>query len=230
MPRAVGPLNVRAVGVRPPVVERITGRDVNVTAQHLAVLGPERFDVIIATNVFVSYDRLQQGLGMISVANMLRPGGVLLSNNALVEVPATGLKSIGYSKTLYSGREEDGDLIIWYQMVVPVVSFGWPMPAGKQFLIVEDDANSREGYRTVSLWCGLQCPHAAGRRARARFRPVGVARSRRAGSGSSGSRRVGSRRRLKSDEQTKSIPIIAFSGRSMQHEQASALRAGCDVL
>ena len=36
-------------------------------------------------------------------------------------------------------------------------------------------------------------------------------------------------RRLKSDEQTKRIPIIAFSGRSMQHEQASALRAGCDV-
>jgi DNA-binding response OmpR family regulator len=36
-------------------------------------------------------------------------------------------------------------------------------------------------------------------------------------------------RRLKSDEQTREIPIIAFSGRSMQHEQVSALRAGCDV-
>jgi two-component system alkaline phosphatase synthesis response regulator PhoP len=36
-------------------------------------------------------------------------------------------------------------------------------------------------------------------------------------------------RRLKSDEHTRDIPIIAFSGRSMQHEQVSALRAGCDV-
>jgi two-component system alkaline phosphatase synthesis response regulator PhoP len=36
-------------------------------------------------------------------------------------------------------------------------------------------------------------------------------------------------RRLKSDEETREIPIIAFSGRSMQHEQVSALRAGCDV-
>ena len=36
-------------------------------------------------------------------------------------------------------------------------------------------------------------------------------------------------RQLKSDEQTREIPIIAFSGRSMQHEQVSALRAGCDV-
>jgi hypothetical protein len=25
------------------------------------------------------------------------------------------MRSIGYSKTLYSNREEDGDLIIWYQ-------------------------------------------------------------------------------------------------------------------
>ena len=37
-------------------------------------------------------------------------------------------------------------------------------------------------------------------------------------------------RRLKSDAHTKDIPIIAFSGRSMHHEQVSALRAGCDVL
>ena len=36
-------------------------------------------------------------------------------------------------------------------------------------------------------------------------------------------------RRLKNDAHTRDIPIIAFSGRSMQHEQVSALRAGCDV-
>ena len=36
-------------------------------------------------------------------------------------------------------------------------------------------------------------------------------------------------RRLKNDEDTRDIPIIAFSGRSMHHEQVSALRAGCDV-
>ena len=36
-------------------------------------------------------------------------------------------------------------------------------------------------------------------------------------------------RRLKSGAKTKDIPIIAFSGRSLHHEQISALRAGCDV-
>jgi len=36
-------------------------------------------------------------------------------------------------------------------------------------------------------------------------------------------------RRLKSHKLTKGIPIIAFSGRTLHHEQVSALRAGCDV-
>ena len=36
-------------------------------------------------------------------------------------------------------------------------------------------------------------------------------------------------RRLKNDKETRDIPIIAFSGRSMHHEQVSALRAGCDL-
>jgi len=50
-----------------------------------------------------------------AASRMLRPGGVLLSNNALVEIPAVGFRSIGYSKGMYSSREEDGDLIVWYQ-------------------------------------------------------------------------------------------------------------------
>ena len=36
-------------------------------------------------------------------------------------------------------------------------------------------------------------------------------------------------RRLKSHKMTKGIPIVAFSGRTLHHEQVSALRAGCDV-
>jgi SAM-dependent methyltransferase len=115
LPPAIGPLRLRAVAVRPPVVERISARDMNITAQMLTPSDAERFDLIIGTNIFIYYDRLQQGLAMASVARMLRPGGLLLSNNALVELPSSGMRSIGYSKTLYSNREEDGDLIIWYQ-------------------------------------------------------------------------------------------------------------------
>jgi hypothetical protein len=115
IPPGIGSPRLRAIAVRPAIVDRISARDINITAQRLVLEDAERFDLIVGTNVFVYYDRLQQGLAMISVADMLRPGGLLLSNNALVEVPSTGMRSIGYSKILYSNREEDGDLIIWYQ-------------------------------------------------------------------------------------------------------------------
>jgi SAM-dependent methyltransferase len=115
VPPGLGPLKLRAVAVRPAVAERISPRDVNITAQLLPLADSERFDLIVGTNVFVYYDRLQQGLAMASLAAMLRPGGLLLSNNALVEVPSSGMHSIGYSRTLYSNREEDGDVVISYQ-------------------------------------------------------------------------------------------------------------------
>jgi hypothetical protein len=115
VPPRLGPLRLRAVAVRPDVVERVSAHDVNITAQMARLNDGDRFDLVIATNIFVYYDRLQQGLAMASVAGMMRPGALLLSNNALIEVPATRIRSIGYSKMMYSNREEDGDLIVWYQ-------------------------------------------------------------------------------------------------------------------
>ena len=115
IPPGVGALRLRAIAVRPPVASRISARDLNITAQHVPLADAERFDLVVATNVFVYYDRLQQGLAMVNVAGMLRPGGILLANNALVEVPSAGMRSMGYSKTVYSNRDEDGDLVIWYQ-------------------------------------------------------------------------------------------------------------------
>ena len=115
IPPGVGAVKLRAIAVRPSVVTRITARDLNVTAQQPSLGDAEHFDVIVGTNIFVYYDRLQQGLAMVNMAGMLRPGGILLSNNALVEVPSAGMRSVGYSKTLYSKRDEDGDLLIWYQ-------------------------------------------------------------------------------------------------------------------
>jgi hypothetical protein len=111
-----GPLRNRAVRVSPQHAAQIAATDLNITAQYLTLPADERFDLVIGTNVFVYYDRLQQGLATVAVARMLRPDGVLLSNNALVEIPLVGLKSVGYSTTVYSSGEQDGDVIVWYRM------------------------------------------------------------------------------------------------------------------
>jgi DNA-binding response OmpR family regulator len=103
------------------------------------------------------------------------------------------------------------------------------MASGKHLLIVDDDRNSREGYRLYLSGAGFRV-HAVGSGADAldfvrESTPDLVVLD--LGLPDVDGWEVA--RRLKSDAHTRAIPIIAFSGRSMQHEQVSALRAGCDV-
>jgi CheY-like chemotaxis protein len=103
------------------------------------------------------------------------------------------------------------------------------MHVTRQLLIVEDDRNSREGYRDYLCGAGFAVHTLEGgaqavdfvRAATPDLVVLDLALPDLDGWEVA--------RRLKSDAGTKSIPIIAFSGHSMQHEQASALRAGCDA-
>lgn len=103
------------------------------------------------------------------------------------------------------------------------------MPNHKRLLIVDDDRNTREGYRAYLSHAGFRVEAAEGG-----IDAIAVVRS------STPDLVVLDlslpdvdgwevARRLRSDEQTKDIPIIAFSGHTLQHEQISALRAGCDI-
>jgi hypothetical protein len=46
---------------------------------------------------------------------MLRDGGFLLPNDALLELPVGKMKSVDYLTVVYSDRPDDGDHIVWYQ-------------------------------------------------------------------------------------------------------------------
>lgn len=115
IPAHVSDLKLRAVSVRPIFAAKITPFDTNIVLQHLQLAETEKFDLIIGTNIFVYYDDFQQSLAMVNMAKMLRAGGVLLSNNALLELPASKMKSSGYTKVVYSDKPDDGDFIVWYQ-------------------------------------------------------------------------------------------------------------------
>ena len=103
------------------------------------------------------------------------------------------------------------------------------MTASKQLLLVDDDKHAREGYQAYLSGHGFSVHAFEG----------GIDAMASAKSGLPDLVVLDLElpdvdgwevaRRLKSDEQTRNVPIIAFSGRSMQHEQISALRAGCDV-
>ena len=108
-------VDVRAVHVRPDVVLSIDVRDVNVVLERAPLTADDRFDLVVSTNVFVYFDLLEQALAVANVASMLRPGGLLLSNNALPMLPTTPMHLAGSSTTIYSDRPDDRDQIVWYQ-------------------------------------------------------------------------------------------------------------------
>ena len=115
VPANIENLLLRAVRVRPQVVTQITPQDLNVVAQHLELAPAEKFDLIVATNILVYYDVLAQSLALKNIEYLLKPGGWLLSNNALLELPTSRLHSTEYLTVEYSQQDADGDHIVWYR-------------------------------------------------------------------------------------------------------------------
>ena len=107
MPKSFG---LRGVEVRPQVAARITPVDFNVVTEKWT--GPP-FDLVIATNVLVYYDKLDQALAMAGIEGMLRPGGFFLTNNAIVELPSSRLRSVGVLTVRHSADKLDH--IFWYR-------------------------------------------------------------------------------------------------------------------
>jgi SAM-dependent methyltransferase len=115
VPAAAGEVAIRSVRLRPAILARIHPVGLNIVVQRADLPEGEGFDLIVATNVFVYYDVFEQSLAVASVERMLRPGGFLLSNNALLELPSSRLHSVGYLTTVYSDCPDDGDHVVWYR-------------------------------------------------------------------------------------------------------------------
>jgi len=110
-PPAMGKIDVRAVQVRADVVERLRPLDLNIVVER----EDSQFDLVVATNVLLYFDTLEQALAVSNIEHMLRPGGFLLSNNAVLEFAGSKLRSVGYQTVVYSDRPDDGDHIVWYR-------------------------------------------------------------------------------------------------------------------
>ena len=115
VPPTAAKTKIRAVRIRPAIVLRVAPVDTNIVLQRLDLPPPEKFDLILATNILVYYDNFDQSLALMNVQRMLRPGGLMLSNNALLELPFFRIRSAGYSTIVYSERADDGDHIVWYR-------------------------------------------------------------------------------------------------------------------
>lgn len=88
-------LETRAVRIRPDVVLTCEPVDLDIIVQRLELPPASRFDLIVATNIFVYYDALEQSLAAENVASMLNTGGILLTNDRLPELPASSMRLAG---------------------------------------------------------------------------------------------------------------------------------------
>jgi hypothetical protein len=119
VPPNAGNAQVRAVQIHPAIVRAITPQDVNIVLQRLDPLADEeRFDLIVATDVLVYYDVFEQSLALANIAKMLRPGGLLLSNSRVFELPPIPLEAAGSVDVLYMTVPGVGpiqDRVDWYR-------------------------------------------------------------------------------------------------------------------
>ena len=111
-PPAGMPAEMRAVRVRPEVVRAIEPRDVNVVLQRAA---EAPFDLVIATNILVYYDVFEQSLALANIASMLRPGGILLTNTPIFQLPSIPLTQVGFTDVLYTKESSGRDRIFWFR-------------------------------------------------------------------------------------------------------------------
>ena len=116
-PPAAARVQVRSVRVSPSVVLATTARDLNIVLQREDRPASEAFDLVIATNILLYYDRFEQALAVANIASMLRPDGLFLTNTSVVQPPGSPLRPVGYTDTVYATGprgNETGDRIWSY--------------------------------------------------------------------------------------------------------------------
>ena len=115
VPETVSNTETRAVKVRRDVMRKMATVDMNVVYQSLALPPEEKFDLIIGTNIFLYYGAFEQALARANVAAMLKPGGLLLSNDKLPEAAPSGLESVMETEVVSSEQPLVRDTVFCYR-------------------------------------------------------------------------------------------------------------------
>jgi SAM-dependent methyltransferase len=115
VPPAVGDVRLRAVAVAPRNALHIQPMDLNIVAQTLDLEDGKGFDLIVATNVLVYYDSLQQAIALASITRLLNPEGIFLSNTVLPAQHDSRLTFLGRRNVSYSRSGGYGDDVVAYR-------------------------------------------------------------------------------------------------------------------
>jgi SAM-dependent methyltransferase len=115
-PRVFQNLETRAVRIRPDVVLACEPLDLNIVLERLNLAPADRFDLIVGTNIFLYYGAFEQSLALENAGAMLKPGGLLLTNDRLPEIPGGSMRQAGITDVRYGDNDATAhDAVGWYQ-------------------------------------------------------------------------------------------------------------------
>jgi hypothetical protein len=115
VPEALGGVTLRAVAIAPRYASRVTPLDLNVVTQRVEMEEGKGFDLVIATNILVYYDRFQQALAMASIARMMNRGGIFLANDALSAHHVKALEFLDRHTVAFATKGPYGDNVLAYR-------------------------------------------------------------------------------------------------------------------
>src|SRR5215471_5322187 len=103
-------LETRAVRIRTEVVLTCQPVDLNIVLERINLAEADRFDLMVATNIFIYYDAFERALALENAGTMLKHGGLLLTNDRLPEVPSGTMRQAGLTDVQYNR-----DAVGWYR-------------------------------------------------------------------------------------------------------------------
>jgi hypothetical protein len=114
-PGSLRGVEMRAVAISPEFARSVSGQDLNMVAQQVDLLPGERFDLVIASNIFVYYNFFEQALAMQNISHMMNPGGVFLVNQILSNQHPDALKLVDQCSVDFNAKGVFGDNVVAYQ-------------------------------------------------------------------------------------------------------------------
>lgn len=115
VPPALGGVTLRAVSIAAKYVSRVAALDLDIVAQTADLAEGQGFDLVVATNVLVYYDRFQQAVAMANITRLMNPNGIFLCNSVLPAQHDPQLAYLGRRTVTYSEARAYGDDVVVYQ-------------------------------------------------------------------------------------------------------------------
>lgn len=115
IPPSLQDVDTRAVRFPTSMVLSLDVADLNIVSQRLNLAAAERYDLVVATNILVYYTPFEQALALANIAAMLKPGGLLLTNDELPTPATVPMQLATRLEVAYTDQPRRADTVFAYQ-------------------------------------------------------------------------------------------------------------------